>query len=99
MRNEMNNTYPLKRLGSQMVESSWWNLREVLGLWWTVTRRRVGGRKGRERADDGGAFIHVKKDWKARVCNFRECHWSRNKTWKFCLSTRVGHYPSSLLSK
>jgi hypothetical protein len=27
--NEMNNTYPLKRLGSQMVESTWWKLREI----------------------------------------------------------------------
>jgi Pyruvate/2-oxoacid:ferredoxin oxidoreductase delta subunit len=27
--NEMKNTYPLKRLGSQMVESTWWKLREI----------------------------------------------------------------------
>jgi hypothetical protein len=30
MWNEMNNTYPLKRLGSQMVESTWWTLQTVL---------------------------------------------------------------------
>jgi hypothetical protein len=27
----------------------------------------------------------VQKGEKSSVCNFRECLWSRNKTWKFCL--------------
>ncbi len=43
------------------------------------------GEKGRERADDGRGFIHVQKEKKSSLCNFRECLWSRNKTWKFCL--------------